>query len=296
MSRGGTKIKPPFQFTPLREGRHILRRVLRAAGISIHAPPRGATESAATGSAEQEFQFTPLREGRRCGRFESRVGYCISIHAPPRGATALRGHRRRKRRISIHAPPRGATPRASRCAQAAPISIHAPPRGATAAASTMAGLSSYFNSRPSARGDAHPHSCIRTARIFQFTPLREGRPPLLCLGVRCSCNFNSRPSARGDQRIKRYRLLCGISIHAPPRGATCEVFLPLYKYIIFQFTPLREGRPITAVLFCFTRISIHAPPRGATAKDMQFLQIFCSTLTNQHGLTIVPRNLSRLFW
>jgi len=29
---------------------------------------------------------------------------------------------------------------------------------------------------------------------------------------------------------------------------------------------------------------------------MQFLQIFCSTLTNQHGLTIVPRNLSRLFW
>lgn len=43
-------------------------------------------------------------------------------------------------------------------------------------------------------------------------------------------------------------------------------------------------------------ISIHAPPRGATAKDMQFLQIFCSTLTNQHGLTIVPRNLSRLFW
>lgn len=45
-----------------------------------------------------------------------------------------------------------------------------------------------------------------------------------------------------------------------------------------------------------TDISIHAPPRGATAKDMQFLQIFCSTLTNQHGLTIVPRNLSRLFW
>ena len=43
------------------------------------------------------------------------------------------------------------------------------------------------------------------------------------------------------------------------------------------------------------QISIHAPPRGATAKDMQFLQIFCSTLTNQHGLTTVPRNLSRLF-
>ena len=65
-----------------------------------------------------------------------------------------------------------------------------------------------------------------------------------------------------------------ISIHAPPRGATNQHFF--------------------AVLHRF--ISIHAPPRGATAKDMQFLQIFCSTLTNQHGLTIVPRNLSRLFW
>ena len=153
MSRGGTKIKPPFQFTPLREGRHILRRVLRAAGISIHAPPRGATESAATGSAEQEFQFTPLREGRRCGRFESRVGYCISIHAPPRGATRAAGSRRSSSDISIHAPPRGATESvlsagAGRTFQFTPlregrqphsggseiggtISIHAPPRGAT---------------------------------------------------------------------------------------------------------------------------------------------------------------------
>ena len=87
---------------------------------------------------------------------------------------------------------------------------------------------------------------------------------------------------------------------------------------IFQFTPLREGRHRLprdegGVPYFNSRpsargdassttgakkavISIHAPPRGATAKDMQFLQIFCSTLTNQHGLTIVPRNLSRLFW
>lgn len=63
-------------------------------------------------------------------------------------------------------------------------------------------------------------------------------------------------------------------IHAPPREATKR------KRLCTGHQP----------------ISIHAPPRGATAKDMQFLQIFCSTLTNQHGLTIVPRNLSRLFW
>ena len=70
----------------------------------------------------------------------------------------------------------------------------------------------------------------------------------------------------------------------------------LWSGCIFQFTPLREGRrDVNNIVMC-AEISIHAPPRGATAKDMQFLQIFCSTLTNQHGLTIMPRNLSRLFW
>ena len=88
-----------------------------------------------------------------------------------------------------------------------------------------------------------------------------------------------------------------ISIHAPPRGATHAVeqieILPAH----FNSRPSARGDVQTLLPFEFLQfISIHAPPRGATAKDMQFLQIFCSTLTNQHGLTIVPRNLSRLFW
>ena len=33
--------------------------------ISIHAPPRGATDPRLKGHALDEFQFTPLREGRR---------------------------------------------------------------------------------------------------------------------------------------------------------------------------------------------------------------------------------------
>ena len=131
--------------------------------------------------------------------------------------------------ISIHAPPRGATRDVQRVVGEVSISIHAPPRGAT----------SLF-------------SPVGMMRVFQFTPLREGR--------------------------RAYRAL-----QRPRRP--------------FQFTPLREGRLCIFVMnSCVTGISIHAPPRGATAKDMQFLQIFCSTLTNQHGLTIVPRNLSRLFW
>ena len=66
---------------------------------------------------------------------------------------------------------------------------------------------------------------------------------------------------------------------------------------IFQFTPLREGRlRVLGQLRRFDVISIHAPPRGATAKDMQFLQIFCPTLTNYRALAAEPCNLQGLFW
>ena len=55
--------------------------------------------------------------------------------------------------------------------------------------------------------------------LFQFTPLREGR-----LGV-----------------TFLLPLSISISIHAPPRGATCIPALA-DEPEIFQFTPLREGR------------------------------------------------------
>ena len=56
--------------------------------------------------------------------------------------------------------------------------------------------------------------------------------------------FNSRPSARGDLR-------------------TGHLVTPLDE---FQFTPLREGRRMRALLRSGVQnISIHAPPRGATA-------------------------------
>ena len=152
------------------------------------------------------FQFTPLREGRQKHLKNFFVYYLISIHAPPRGATWVE--------LSIVV------------------------------------FLSNFNSRPSARGDGAD-----------------------LLHPRALPDFNSRPSARGDRDYQ---------------------FREAAK--IFQFTPLREGRQRLRKHIRQLCISIHAPPRGATAKDMQFLQIFCSTLTNQHGLTIVPRNLSRLFW
>ena len=103
------------------------------------------------------------------------------------------------RHISIHAPPRGATQRARHGVSGLVISIHAPPRGATGVGSGVLG----------------------SAGVFQFTPLREGRP-------------------KGFIMLSPH---ITISIHAPPRGATSAVPAPLKSISPFQFTPLREGRP-----------------------------------------------------
>ena len=144
----------------------------------------------------------------------------------------------------------------------------------------------YFNSRPSARGDALKWTDTLEIKLFQFTPLREGRhdalqqveasgvisihapprgatlstmekaleafisihaPPRGATPPRARkyhrCNFNSRPSARGDVLRHGTSLPLRISIHAPPRGATRARFQYSVSYGLFQFTPLREGRP-----------------------------------------------------
>ena len=98
------------------------------------------------------------------------------------------------------------------------ISIHAPPRGAT-----VQRRRAYLDN------------------IFQFTPLREGRRARRPANEPTAAYFNSRPSARGDNHRRRERDVHGISIHAPPRGATGS-FSSLVLMFPFQFTPLREGR------------------------------------------------------
>ena len=145
----------------------------------------------------QRFQFTPLREGRRAAAAQSSAAINISIHAPPRGATSDAGRSLQSSNISIHAPPRGATITCERRYPISNISIHAPPRGATLYGTQFEELHVHFNSRPSARGDTRrarlsgqrrgyfnsrpsargdqTTSGLRTAEIFQFTPLREGR-------------------------------------------------------------------------------------------------------------------------
>ena len=107
-------------------------------------------------------------------------------------------------RISIHAPAGGATVNINQCSCGNLISIHAPAGGATAAPVYQRQLFSDFNSRTCGRGDR--------------------------LGAECSfCRE--------------------ISIHAPAGGATVTEYVGDVTTWIFQFTPLREGRPRGSAVF-----------------------------------------------
>ena len=166
------------------------------------------------------------------------------------------------------------------------ISIHAPPRGATRGRSRSA-PPRHFNSRPSARGDAGINTPDDITKLFQFTPLREGRhtechtmaqadfisihaPPRGATNTisRLSRHrhFNSRPSARGDTDSARVTGKALVFQFTPLREGRPQNEICLRPVTGFQFTPLREGRPLHATLIGTNRfISIHAPPRGATS-------------------------------
>ena len=207
--------------------------------ISIHAPPRGATGTCECCITTVDFNSRPSARGDGAFWYDDWFG-SISIHAPPRGATTFADLLGSARRLFQFTPLReGRLARAESVLavfvfQFTPlregrrrsvgdrfcvcISIHAPPRGATHQPRRPCDPDD-FNSRPSARGDFAAivwNSCVP---IFQFTPLREGRHA---------------PKHLSRRRGK-------ISIHAPPRGATCPPILILFR-VRFQFTPLREGR------------------------------------------------------
>ena len=143
-----------FNSRPCERGDHPPPRGRPAVKISIHAPARGAT----------------IKE------YQQAIELPISIHAPARGATSFSVFSAICDSISIHAPARGATQGPPQGGQGQTlISIHAPARGATSAGDQERCPGADFNSRPCERGDALLDKMLNRRRIFQFTPLREGR-------------------------------------------------------------------------------------------------------------------------
>ena len=111
---------------------------------------------------------------------------CISIHAPPRGATILRRFPQPEAEFQF-------TPlREGRHGGLARYKIQKMNFNSRPSArgdfffAILPHRSDYFNSRPSARGDQAAERDAGRSKIFQFTPLREGRQSsfLTCWSLR----------------------------------------------------------------------------------------------------------------
>ena len=166
---------PPFQFTPLREGR-LCTAAIASARANFNSRPSARGDRRCTSSRTQYSNFNsrpsargdagcafflclrhPYFNSRPSARGDCRfaccfLAFCISIHAPPRGATQYLGPRNLEELFQF-TPLREGRRRKRR---------HLP-------------LALDFNSRPSARGDSPEKYVILRDEEFQFTPLREGR-------------------------------------------------------------------------------------------------------------------------
>ena len=255
--------------------------------ISIHAPPRGATAISRGQIASKSFQFPPLCEGRRHGsdpappscHFNSRPSargdgrFCsisphlkISIPAPPRGATqpcaAVIKRVYFNSRPSARGDPLSMRMRRTRYS----ISIHAPPRGATRRSS----------------------SCSKSLTVFQFTPLREGRPVVDEDAPHTVFDFNSRPSARGDGQNIMFDKSETTFQFSPLREGRRHTQSTWKKSVSFQFSPLREGRPGTRAARLTAAAYFNSRP--SARGDGKRYAISANLLSNPHKL---PRFSSR---
>ena len=134
------------------------------------------------------------------------------------------------------------------------ISIHAPPRGATCKMSENL-KRKLFQFTPLREGRRMQTISAPAMKKFQFTPLREGRR-----------QGRAVPSPKNR-----------ISIHAPPRGATSTT-RQIFSMHEFQFTPLREGRQITwqdwqnEPEFQFTPLREGRPPAPLESHRLRLFQ------------------------
>ena len=172
------------------------------AGVSIHAPARGATRALPDLSAAFERSFNPRA---RAGR-----DYCRHESAPAR------------QHVSIHAPAWGATSAAlAAYMPSSVVSIHAPARGATRADRIrIRRCDRCFNPRARAGRDAHRCTAAARRLAFQSTRPRGARPVDGRATSRVTYVSIHAP-ARGATRRDRGRSPASrVSIHAPARGAT----------------------------------------------------------------------------
>ena len=213
----------------------------------------------------RKFQFTPLREGRPAPCKGHLRGSYFNSRPSARGDLNQAGQPGGKK-ISIHAPPRGATCAARRAKSPASFQF-TPLREGRRRDSSRWHHDTYFNSRPSARGDGIELDDKGAIKISIHAPPRGATEAVEDEKKALEISIHAPP--RGATWISDFFVRGdAISIHAPPRGATRLASASSQTGYQFQFTPLREGRQMLLnPIVDWTDISIHAPPRGATQRS-----------------------------
>ncbi|SHL13149.1 hypothetical protein SAMN05720764_10842 [Fibrobacter sp. UWH5] len=142
-----------FQFTHPRGVRSRQLLAMSAAGVSIHAPTRGAIRRAVKGARQARFQFTHPR-GVRFTQAAREREYQVSIHAPTRGA--IRRSRYRRFPTCFNSRTHAGCDRSMPVVKLdVAVSIHAPTRGAISGPRRPPGWRG-FNSRTHAGCDRQP--------------------------------------------------------------------------------------------------------------------------------------------
>jgi len=212
--------------------------------VSIHAPAKGATQLRF--ELLRALRFNPrAREGRDLKQLGLNVVGTVSIHAPAKGATTERGghpflkcFNPRAREGRDHDRPLQR--------RYLSVSIHAPAKGATCRGIAPRSTLRCFNPRAREGRDC------RSERKSQFFAFQSTRPRRARLAA----------SRRGRR--------CDVSIHAPAKGATPNV----WRWIPspgFQSTRPRRARRIEWRRLGELHVSIHAPAKGATIDHVQSL-------------------------
>ena len=165
----------------------------------------------------------------------------ISIHAPAGGATeSSRSSGQHGSQFQFTPLREGRLKVPNHWQSYHPISIHAPAGGATHQEQAERTEGYNFNSRPCGRGDQMPQ-LERVQYLFQFTPLREGRPrsdrasdlPHL-ISIHAPAGGATRPTL--EQTNAEI-----ISIHAPAGGATMSMQPRICLSIYFNSRPCGRG-------------------------------------------------------
>ncbi len=198
------------------------RRDFAHAGVSIHAPVRGATA-----------HNLPLLDGQT-----------VSIHAPVRGATGFPRHGRYRLLQFQSTRPYGARRPASNAWHSRErVSIHAPVRGATREIGCRYRFVRRFNPRARTGRDpgmetinrssqkfqsTRPYGARRAAvgnlvidSMFQSTRPYGARLGLVVVPAPAFWFQSTRPYGARQWRSASIAISGCVSIHAPVRGATC---------------------------------------------------------------------------